>query len=66
MDGGQVAAEMKRLKPEVVILLLSAYPDLPGEVVSLMDGRVLKGTSPTAFLAALQQLLSWNADQSIG
>ena len=57
MDGGQVAAELRRLKPDVKILLLSAYPDLPQEVLQLVDGRAVKGASPTAFLTALQQLL---------
>lgn len=58
MDGGQVAKELRRIKPEVKILLLSAYPDLPQEVLKVVDGRAVKGTSPTAFLTALQQLLS--------
>jgi CheY-like chemotaxis protein len=58
MDGGQVAAELRRLKPEVKILLLSAYVDLPQEALNLVDARVVKGTSPTSFLAALKDLLS--------
>jgi CheY-like chemotaxis protein len=58
MDGGQVAAELRRLKPEVKILLLSAYLELPPEVLNLVDERVVKGTSPTAFLTVLQRLLS--------
>ena len=58
MDGGEVAAELRRLKPEVKILLLSAYVDLPQEVLNRVDARVLKGASPIGFLTALQQLLS--------
>jgi len=58
MDGCQVAAELRRLNPEIKILLLSAYPDLPQEVLDLVDGRVVKGTSPTAFLIELQQILA--------
>jgi two-component system alkaline phosphatase synthesis response regulator PhoP len=57
MDGGQVAVELRRLKPHVKILLLSAYLDLPPEVLKLVDERVVKGTSPTAFVTVLQQLL---------
>ncbi len=57
MDGGQVAAELRRRSPEVKILLLSAYPDLPPGVLQLIDKRVLKATSPTDLLTALQQLL---------
>lgn len=58
MDGGQVAQAMKRLKPEVKILMLSAYLDLPAPAVALVDARAVKGTSTTAFLATLKQMLS--------
>ncbi len=58
MDGGQVAAEMKRLKPAIKILLLSAYVDLPEGALKWVDKRAVKGTSPGDLLAALQQLLS--------
>jgi CheY-like chemotaxis protein len=57
MDGFQVALEMKRLKPEVKILLLSAYVDLPQETLHWVDARAVKGTSPVAFLTAVRQLL---------
>jgi CheY-like chemotaxis protein len=58
MDGGEVAAELKRLKPQVKILLLSAYVDLPEEVLALVDARAVKGSSPLAFLMVLRQLLA--------
>ena len=58
MNGCQVAAELKRLNPKVKILLLSAYLDLPEEATKYVDARAVKATSPTAFLSALQQLLS--------
>jgi response regulator RpfG family c-di-GMP phosphodiesterase len=58
MNGCQVAAELKRMNPKVKILLLSAYLDLPEEVSKYVDARAVKATSPTAFLNALQQLLS--------
>ena len=58
MNGGQVAAELKRINPKVKILLLSAYLDLPEEVSKFVDARAVKATSPTAFLSALEQLLS--------
>jgi CheY-like chemotaxis protein len=57
MNGGEVAAEMKRLKPEVKILLLSAYVTLPEEALKWVDGRVVKGEGPQLFLDALRQLL---------
>lgn len=58
MNGGQVAAEMKRLKPSVKILLLSAYVDLPADALKFVDKRSVKGVSPLTFLEDLQQLLS--------
>jgi CheY-like chemotaxis protein len=58
MNGDQVAAEMKRLKPSVRILLLSAYVDLPEEVLRWVDRRSIKGESATSFLDDLQQLLA--------
>lgn len=58
MNGDQVAAEMKRLKPSVKILLLSAYVDLPEDALKCVDKRSVKGVSPTAFLEDLKQLLA--------
>jgi CheY-like chemotaxis protein len=58
MNGDQVAAAMKRLKPEVKILLFSAYVDLPEEALKWVDRRAVKGVSATSFLEDLQQLLS--------
>jgi CheY-like chemotaxis protein len=58
MDGCQVAAELKRLKPEVKILLLSAYVELPDAALTSVDRRAVKGTSPTSFLEELQQMLA--------
>jgi CheY-like chemotaxis protein len=58
MDGGQVAAELKRLNPNIKILLLSAYVDIPKETLQRVDKQSVKGASPTSFLADLEQLLS--------
>ena len=58
MNGDRVAEAMKRLKPDVKILLYSAYVDLPEEALKWVDRRAVKGMSPTSFLEDLQQLLS--------
>lgn len=58
MNGDLVAAEMKRLKPEIKILLLSAYVDIPADALKWVDRRAVKGVSPTAFITELEQLLS--------
>jgi CRP-like cAMP-binding protein len=58
MNGDIVAEELKRLNPEVKILLLSAHIDLPEGALRHVDKRSVKGTSPTSFLSDLEQLLS--------
>ncbi len=58
MDGGMVAAELRKLKPEVKILLLSAYVELPESCLKLVDARAVKGASPASLLTTLRQLLA--------
>ena len=58
MHGGEVAKKMRQIKPEVPILLLSAYLDLPAEVTSLADLYMTKGEGAPALLDNLGNLLS--------
>jgi CheY-like chemotaxis protein len=58
MDGGQVAAELKRMNPDIKILLLSSYVDIPKQALQYVDKQSLKGVSPTSFVADIEQLLS--------
>jgi CheY-like chemotaxis protein len=58
MNGDQVAIALKRLKPDVKILLFSAYVKFPDEVMQWVDGYAVKGDHPTALFNALQQLLA--------
>jgi CheY-like chemotaxis protein len=58
MHGGEVARQMRRAKPSVPILLLSAYVGLPEEVRSLVDIYMTKGEGAPALLAKLSNLLS--------
>lgn len=58
MDGGQVAVAMRRQRPEVPILLLSAYVNLPPEVVTMVDFTVLKGEGPSELLAKVRRMLT--------
>jgi CheY-like chemotaxis protein len=58
MDGGEVAAVMRRQRPEVPILLLSAYVNLPAELVQLVDCTVLKGEGPSELLIKVRRMLS--------
>jgi CheY-like chemotaxis protein len=58
MHGGEVARKMRQTKPEVPILLLSAYVGLPDEVSSLVDVYMTKGEGAPALLVKLGTLLS--------
>ena len=57
MHGGEVAARMRQIKPEVPILLLSAYIGLPAEVTSLVDLYMTKGEGAPILLKKLGSLL---------
>jgi CheY-like chemotaxis protein len=60
MDGDVVAERMKRLKPGIPILLLSAYVDLPRETLALMDMHLTKTDGPLIMLKAVAELLARN------
>jgi CheY-like chemotaxis protein len=58
MHGGDVARRMRQAKPQVPILLLSAYVGLPDEVRSLVDVYMTKGEGAPALLQKLASLLA--------
>jgi len=58
MNGDVVAERMKRLKPAVPIVLLSAYVDLPRETLAQVDIYMTKGESPSAMLKTVGELLA--------
>jgi CheY-like chemotaxis protein len=57
MDGGEVAIRMRKTKPEVPILLLSAYIGPPGEIMSVVDTCMTKGEGAPILLQKLSSLL---------
>lgn len=57
MHGGEVAVRMRQLKPNVPILLLSAYMGLSTEVTSLVDLYMTKGEGAPVLLEKLGSLL---------
>jgi CheY-like chemotaxis protein len=64
MHGGEVAVRMRQLKPEVPILLLSAYMGLSAEVTSVVDLYMTKGEGAPLLLEKLSSLLQpLNASQ---
>jgi CheY-like chemotaxis protein len=66
VNGDIVAERMKRLKPGVPILLLSAYVDLPGETLAPVDMYLTKGAGPPVMLKAVAELLTRDADAQSG
>jgi CheY-like chemotaxis protein len=64
MHGGEVAVRMRQVKPQVPILLLSAYMGLSPEVTSLVDLYMTKGEGAPVLLEKLGSLLQTvNASQ---
>jgi CheY-like chemotaxis protein len=61
MNGGQVAMEMRRVKPEIPILMLSAYTSLPAEVHDFVDLSMTKGEGAPALLKKLGSLIPAHA-----
>jgi CheY-like chemotaxis protein len=60
MDGGKVASEMKRRKPTVPIVLLSAYYSLPDGATDAVDAFITKGDSPEVLLNKISELVQSN------
>lgn len=58
MHGGLVAQELRRLRPKVPIILLSAYVNLPREVRDLVDCTMVKGDNPEILLTRIRELLA--------
>ena len=58
MLGDEVAREMRSVRPEVPLLLVTAFHDLPTACTSVFDGVTLKGDSPDILLASIDNLLS--------
>lgn len=56
-SGAEIAAEMKQLKPEVPILIVSAAAE-PPPGLEFSDGFLSKGEGPDALLDAIARLLS--------
>ena len=57
MNGGEVADQMRRIKPDVPILLLSAYLGLPQNVTRLVNLYMTKGEGAPILLQKLETLL---------
>jgi CheY-like chemotaxis protein len=56
-SGGQIAAEMKQLKPEVPIVLYTGLMDMPADA-GRVDLILTKAMSPEEFLALIAKLIA--------
>ena len=57
LNGGDVASEMRRRRPGVPIVFLSAYFSLPPEALELADAFITKGDPPDVLIEKLQRLI---------
>ncbi len=57
LNGGDVASEMRRRRPDVPIVFLSAYFSLPPEALELADAFITKGDPPDVLIEKIQHLL---------
>ena len=57
MNGGDVAAEMRKTRPQVPIIFLSAYFSLPPEALELANAFITKGDPPDALIDKIVQLV---------
>jgi len=57
LNGGDVASEMRRRRPGVPIVFLSAYFSLPPEALELADAFITKGDPPNVLIERIQKLL---------
>ena len=57
LNGGDVAAEMRKRRPEVPIIFLSAYFSLPISALELANAFITKGDSPDMLIEKIQQLM---------
>jgi CheY-like chemotaxis protein len=64
MTGGEVAVSMRRIKPKIPILMLSAYTSLPPEVHNVVNLSMTKGEGAPALLKKLGSLMSGIASES--
>jgi CheY-like chemotaxis protein len=66
MDGGQVAAVLRQQKPNLPILMLSAYVALPEEVMRVVSVSATKGDGAFTLVEKLKDLLQANTPDGLG
>jgi CheY-like chemotaxis protein len=57
LNGAEVAAEMRRRRPQVPIIFLSAYFSLPPAALELADAFLTKGDPPDVLIERIERLV---------
>jgi CheY-like chemotaxis protein len=55
MDGGDAAREMRRIHPEVPIIIFSGALTLPDRVMAMIDGFISTSEEPEVLLRAIHE-----------
>jgi DNA-binding response OmpR family regulator len=58
LDGGVVAAEIKKVKPRLPIVMLAGNIELPDDALKYVDVLVAKSEGPRSLLATVRSVLS--------
>lgn len=66
MDGGKVAAILRQRRPDIPILMLSAYVALPEEVMRVVSVSATKGDGAFTIVDKLKDLLQEKSPGSRG
>jgi CheY-like chemotaxis protein len=66
MDGGQVAMILRQRRPDIPILMLSAYVALPEDVMRVVSVSATKGDGAFTLVDKLKELLQANAPHRRG
>jgi CheY-like chemotaxis protein len=66
MDGGKVAAILRQRRPDIPIMMLSAYVALPEEVMRVISISATKGDGAFTLVDKLKGLLQTNAPEGRG
>ncbi len=65
MNGVKLAEEIKRRKPQIPIVLLSAFYSLPEGTTGAVDAFITKGDSPEILLKKLHELVGPASSQTL-
>lgn len=58
VDGGEVAATMKQIKPQVRIVMFSGVSEVPENARVHVDAFLQKGQPPSVVLQTIEELLA--------